>query len=140
VLAINILGDRKALYRVSEFYRDKDLETIFDEDVTVDALNDSALAHALDGKKYKSLDKVMEGVLPQGLWTSTGDGNINTLILKIITKNCHKPKKHRKCKILFPITAKRSLAFSTISPSMLANFCHTNYRFVKTLDKKPFAL
>lgn len=70
MLAINILGDRKALYRVSEFYRDKDLETIFDEDVTVDALNDSALAHALDGKKYKSLDKVMEGVLPQGLWTS----------------------------------------------------------------------
>lgn len=30
MVRINILGDRKALYRVSEFYRDKDLETIFD--------------------------------------------------------------------------------------------------------------
>jgi hypothetical protein len=34
---VNILGDRKALYRVGEFYRDKDLETMFDEDVAADA-------------------------------------------------------------------------------------------------------
>ncbi len=45
---VNILSDPKALYRVSEFYRDKDLETILDEDVAFDALNDCASARALD--------------------------------------------------------------------------------------------
>ncbi len=61
-LVINILGDRKALYRVSEFYRDKDLETIFDEDVTADALNDSALARALDKMHEAGCQKIFSEV------------------------------------------------------------------------------
>lgn len=35
-LVVNLLGDREASYRVSEFYRGKDLETILDEDASAD--------------------------------------------------------------------------------------------------------
>lgn len=61
-LVVNILGDRNALYRVSEFYRNKDLETIFDEDVTCDALNDSALARALDKIHEAGCQKIFSEV------------------------------------------------------------------------------
>ena len=61
-LVVNILGDRKALYRVSEFYRGKDLETIFDEDVSADELNDYALARALDKMHEAGCQKVFSEV------------------------------------------------------------------------------
>jgi transposase len=62
-LVIDILGDRKVLYRVSDLYRDKDLETIFDEDVTADALNDSALARALDKMHEAGYQKIFSEVV-----------------------------------------------------------------------------
>lgn len=50
-LVATILGDRKALYKVSEFHMDRDHETILCEDVTADALNDFALARDSAGHR-----------------------------------------------------------------------------------------
>lgn len=45
---VNTLGDCKSSHRVSEFYGDKDLKSIFDEAVTADELNDCVLTRAID--------------------------------------------------------------------------------------------
>ena len=47
-LAICILSDRKALYRVEEFYEGKDVEALFGEGVTAHDFNDDALGRGLD--------------------------------------------------------------------------------------------
>ena len=47
-LFINILTDRKALYKVMEFYETMDTELLFGEEVTPADLNDDALGRALD--------------------------------------------------------------------------------------------
>jgi transposase len=47
-LLINIATDRKALYKVSEFYEKMDTELLFGDGVTAADLNDDALGRALD--------------------------------------------------------------------------------------------
>lgn len=64
---VNILGDREALHKVSEFYREKHLETIFDEDVTTDALNDSALVRGRDTMHETGCQKIFSLVALQAM-------------------------------------------------------------------------
>ncbi|MCL6441909.1 MAG: IS1634 family transposase [Alicyclobacillus sp.] len=52
-LVINILSGRDPLYQVRGFYQDQDVELLFGQGVTADALNDDALARALD-KLYEA--------------------------------------------------------------------------------------
>jgi len=52
-MAINILCGRDPLYEVKDFYEDQDVELLFGPGVTADALNDDALARALD-KLYEA--------------------------------------------------------------------------------------
>jgi hypothetical protein len=40
-LLINMLTDRKALYKVQEFYEDHDIEVLLGEGITPEALNDA---------------------------------------------------------------------------------------------------
>lgn len=47
-LLINIATDRKALYKVAEFYEKMDTELLFGDGVTAADLNDDALGRALD--------------------------------------------------------------------------------------------
>lgn len=47
-LLINILTDRSALYKVTEFYEDMDTELLFGEGISAADLNDDALGRALD--------------------------------------------------------------------------------------------
>ena len=47
---------------MSEFYRDRDLDTIFGDDVSVDELNDPALARAFDKMHEAGYQEVFSGV------------------------------------------------------------------------------
>jgi transposase len=47
-LAINILDSRKPLYRVEEYYKNKDISNLIGADVKAGDLNDDCLAHFLD--------------------------------------------------------------------------------------------
>lgn len=47
-LLINIATDRKALYKVAEFYENMDTELLFGEGISASDLNDDALGRALD--------------------------------------------------------------------------------------------
>lgn len=47
-LLINIATDRKALYKVSEFYEKMDTELLFGDGISAADLNDDALGRALD--------------------------------------------------------------------------------------------
>jgi transposase len=52
-MIINILDDRKALYRVCQYYEKKDMELLFGEPIEPAKFNDFALARALD-KLYET--------------------------------------------------------------------------------------
>ncbi len=47
-LLINILTDRRSLYRIKEFYEQRDLEVLFGPGVSAEDFNDDALGRALD--------------------------------------------------------------------------------------------
>jgi transposase len=57
-LIINQLTDRKALYKVNEFYESQDVNLLFGPNVQADDFNDDALARALDALYRAGLDKV----------------------------------------------------------------------------------
>lgn len=58
-LLVNILTDRKALYKVHEFYYDYDVQSLVGPSVTTDALNDDALGRALDAVHEAGVDGVL---------------------------------------------------------------------------------
>ncbi|MCL6626284.1 MAG: DUF4277 domain-containing protein [Alicyclobacillus shizuokensis] len=58
-LLVNILTDRKALYKVQEFYDEYDVELLVGKDVAPDALNDDALGRALDAIHRAGIDAVL---------------------------------------------------------------------------------
>ncbi|WP_074951988.1 IS1634 family transposase [Alicyclobacillus macrosporangiidus] len=57
-LLINILTDRSALYRVEDFYRERDVEALIGPGVQAEDLNDDALARALDAIYEAGPDKL----------------------------------------------------------------------------------
>lgn len=57
-LLINIGTDRKALYKVKEFYEKRDVEVLLGEGVSAEDLNDDALGRALDILYDMDLDKL----------------------------------------------------------------------------------
>ncbi|QSO52802.1 IS1634 family transposase [Alicyclobacillus curvatus] len=58
-LLVNILTDRKALYKVQEFYDEYDVQSLVGPNVTADALNDDALGRALDAIHEAGIDGVL---------------------------------------------------------------------------------
>ena len=58
-LLVNILTDRKALYKVQQFYDEYDVQSLVGPNVTSDALNDDALGRALDVIHETGIDGVL---------------------------------------------------------------------------------
>ena len=58
-LLVNILTDRKALYKLQEFYDEYDVQSLVGPNVTADALNDDALGRALDAIHEAGIDGVL---------------------------------------------------------------------------------
>jgi transposase len=58
-LLINMLTDRKALYKVQEFYEDHDIEVLLGEGITPDALNDDALGRTLEAIHRAGIDGIL---------------------------------------------------------------------------------
>ncbi|BAS26094.1 DUF4277 domain-containing protein [Limnochorda pilosa] len=61
-LIVNLLLDREPLYKVKEFYRQRDLGLLFEEPVDVEALNDDALGRALDRLAEIDLPQLLQTV------------------------------------------------------------------------------
>lgn len=61
-LVVNILVDRRPLYRVQEFYERMDVPMLFDEPVSSHDLNDDALGRALDRVHSAGGKRVFESV------------------------------------------------------------------------------
>ncbi|MCL6600472.1 MAG: IS1634 family transposase [Alicyclobacillus macrosporangiidus] len=57
-LLLNILTDRKALYRVQRFYERQDIELLLGPGISAEALNDDALGRALDALARTGVDRV----------------------------------------------------------------------------------
>jgi transposase len=66
-LAICILSDRKALYRVEEFYEGKDVEALSGEGVTAHDSNDDALGRNRDRLFAAHANRVLSEVISSGL-------------------------------------------------------------------------
>lgn len=66
-LVICILSDRKALYRVEEFYEGKDTESLFGKGVRACDFNDDALARALDRLFEAGGNRVLGQVISSAL-------------------------------------------------------------------------
>lgn len=61
-LVINMLVERRPLYRISRFYERMDVPTLFNESVTADDFNDDALGRALDRLFLAGGKRVFESI------------------------------------------------------------------------------
>lgn len=61
-MVINILDERKSLYRVREYYEKKDIEVLFNDDIETAKFNDRALGRALDKLHKAGAQKVYSTV------------------------------------------------------------------------------
>jgi transposase len=64
-MIINILTDRKPLYRVSEFFKDMDVEALFGPTVQATDFNDDALGNTLDRLAESNLDHLYSNIVLQ---------------------------------------------------------------------------
>ena len=64
-MVINILTDRKPLYRVSEFFKDMDIEALFGPTVQATDFNDDALGNTLDRLAESNLDHLYSNIVLQ---------------------------------------------------------------------------
>ncbi|MCL6443514.1 MAG: IS1634 family transposase [Alicyclobacillus sp.] len=58
-LLVNILTDRRALYKVQEFYEESDIAVLLGDDVSPDALNDDALGRTLEALYRTGIDAIL---------------------------------------------------------------------------------
>src|SRR5690606_19932027 len=61
-MILNVLVDRKPLYQVDSFYKDRDLDLLFAEPVDLTMLNDDALGRTLDRLAAVDLPRLVQSV------------------------------------------------------------------------------